>query len=62
MENNYKTIEYRGYNINVKYDFDPQSPREWDNLGVIYSNHRNYSPDGRLSGRCRLGNTRVLPL
>lgn len=46
MENNYKTIEYRGYNINVKYDFDPQSPREWDNLGVIYSNYRNYSPDG----------------
>ena len=45
MENDYKTIEYRGYNINIKYDSDSRSPREWDNLGVIYSNHRNYSPD-----------------
>ena len=31
MENDYKTIEYRGYNINIKYDSDSRSPREWDN-------------------------------
>ena len=41
----YKTEEYRGYTINVYYDTDPQSPREWDNLGTIYSNSRNYDPD-----------------
>ena len=41
----YKTEEYRGYTINVYYDTDPQSPREWDNLGTIYSNSRSYDPD-----------------
>lgn len=42
----YKQEEYRGYTIKVLYDDDPQSPREWDNLGTIYSNHRRYDPDG----------------
>jgi hypothetical protein len=42
----YKQEEYRGYTIKVLYDDDPQSPREWDNLGTIYSNHRHYDPDG----------------
>ena len=41
----YKTEEYRGYTINVYYDTDSQSPREWDNLGTIYSNSRSYDPD-----------------
>ena len=41
-----KTIEHRGFNINIYYDENPQSPREWDNLGVIYSNHREYDFDG----------------
>lgn len=48
MSELYQTIEYRGYNINIKYDYDPESPREaWENLGTIYSNHRNYSPDNK---------------
>ena len=47
MSELYQTIEYRGYNINIKYDCDPESPREWDNLGTIYSNHRSYSPDNK---------------
>ncbi len=42
----YKQEEYRGYTIKVLYDDNPQSPREWDNLGTIYSNHRRYDPDG----------------
>ena len=42
----YKTEEYRGYKINIYYDCDAQSPREWDNLGTIYSNSRSYNPDG----------------
>lgn len=41
----YKTEEYRGYTINIYYDEDAQSPREWDNLGTIYSNSRSYDPD-----------------
>ena len=42
----YKQEEYRGYTIKVLYDDDPQSPREWDNLGTIYSNSGSYDPDG----------------
>lgn len=42
----YETIEYRGYTIEIVYDTDPESPRMWDNIGKIYSNHRDYNPDG----------------
>ena len=41
-----QTITHKGYTINIDYDPSPESPREWDNLGTIYSNHRSYSPDG----------------
>lgn len=41
----YEKEEYRGYTIGIYYDYDPQSPREWDNLGTIYSNSRHYNPD-----------------
>lgn len=46
MDEIYKTIKYRGYVIEIVYDTDPESPRMWDNVGTIYSNHRNYNPDG----------------
>lgn len=39
------TIPYRGYNINVYYDEDADSPRDWDNLGTIYTAHRRYQPE-----------------
>lgn len=42
----YETIEYRGYTIKIVYDTDSESPRVWDNIGTIYSNCRNYNPDG----------------
>ena len=42
----YKQEEYRGFNIKIVYDCDGESPRAWDNLGTIYSNSRNYDPDG----------------
>jgi hypothetical protein len=33
--------------IKIYYDEDPLNPREdFDNLGVIYSNHQRYNPDG----------------
>jgi hypothetical protein len=45
-----KQEEYRGYTIKVLFDYDPQSPREWDNLGTIYSNSRRYDPDKHSLG------------
>lgn len=38
-------IEYKGMSIKIYYDESPESPREWYNLGTIYSNHRDYDPD-----------------
>lgn len=40
----YKEQEHRGYTCRVVYDEDPTSPDEWDQLGVLYSNHRDYNP------------------
>ena len=41
------TIDYKGYAIKIYYDTDYTSSRkEWDNLGVIYSSHRDCNPDG----------------
>ncbi len=41
----YDTIQYRGYEIKIYYDPDPESPRDWDNLGTMYTCHRNYLPE-----------------
>lgn len=41
-----KSIEYKGMTIRICYDESADSPREWDNVGTIYSNHRDYNPDG----------------
>ena len=41
-----KSIEYKGMTIRISYDENAESPREWDNVGTIYSNHRDYNPDG----------------
>lgn len=46
-ENAIKVIDYKGHKIGLFYDQDPESPREWDNLGTIYSNHKRYSPDNK---------------
>ena len=40
------SIEYKGMTIRISYDENAESPREWDNVGTIYSNHRDYNPDG----------------
>lgn len=43
----HESKDYRGMTIKVYHDTDPvDSPRDWDNLGTIYSNHRNYDFDG----------------
>lgn len=36
------TIKYRGYNINVYQDDNPETPREWDNLGTMVCFHKRY--------------------
>jgi len=36
----------RGYTCKVLHDDDPMSPDDWDNVGTIYSNSRNYNPQG----------------
>ena len=41
-----KSIEYKGMTIWISYDENAENPREWDNVGTIYSNHRDYNPDG----------------
>lgn len=33
------------YTINIEYDECTVSPREWDDLSTIFSNHKRYSPD-----------------
>ena len=40
------SIEYKGMTIRICYDENADSPRAWDNVGTIYSNHRDYNPDG----------------
>lgn len=42
------TIEHKGKTIKTYYDEDNFNPRkEYDNLGVIYSNGRTFNPDGK---------------
>lgn len=44
----YDTAEYKGYNIDIYYDTDPENPRDWDNLGTVYTRHRNFQPECRF--------------
>ncbi len=41
----YQQIEHRGYIINIDTEEDPESPRAWDNLGTMYTAHRNCRPE-----------------
>lgn len=36
-------IEYKGYTIKIVSDDDPESPREWDNLGTMVCFHNRYA-------------------
>lgn len=42
MDNSYKTIEYKGQEIELHYQEDPINPREWDNLGTMVYSHSRY--------------------
>lgn len=37
------TETYKDYSINIEQDTCDQSPREWDNLGVMYYRHPDYT-------------------
>jgi len=37
-----ESIRYRGFNINIGYDIDAESPRTWDNLGTMICFHNRY--------------------
>lgn len=41
----HEQITYQGYHIKIYNDPDPESPREWDNLGTFYTAHRRYQPE-----------------
>lgn len=40
-------LEYKGCKVKIDYDSDPESPREWDNLGTIYTNNLRHNFDGK---------------
>lgn len=39
----FETETYKGHEIKIEQDLNPESPREWDNLCIIHVAHRNYS-------------------
>lgn len=43
MENAIETIEYKNHFIKIYEDEDPGNPREWDNLGILLTHHRDYN-------------------
>ena len=45
----HQQIEHRGHIINIYHDENPESPREWDNLGTMYTSHRRYRPEEELA-------------
>lgn len=44
----YRQIEHNGHLISIFHDDNPTCPREWDNLGTMYTNHRDYLPEKRF--------------
>ena len=43
MNDAYHSEEYKGFTIKLINDSNTESPREWDNLGVIAYSHRDYT-------------------
>lgn len=38
-----ETIDYKGHKIEIHYDTDAESPRDWDNVGVMVCWHSRYN-------------------
>ena len=43
----HQTEEYKGHKIEICLDDEAESPRDWDNLGTIYSNNPRHNFDGK---------------
>lgn len=64
--------EYKGYKIRIENDQDVESPREWDNLGMMVCFHRRYQlgdkkhgytdPEHLMNELERVGDYIALPL
>lgn len=35
-------MRYKGYEIDIQQDINPENPRNWDNLGIMVCFHRRY--------------------
>lgn len=46
---------FKGYTIRIEPDDDPESPREWDNLGTIAHWHRRYDLGERKAEDTEIG-------
>ena len=38
-----ETETYKGHEIKIEQDLNPESPREWDNMCIIHTAHNRYS-------------------
>lgn len=43
MSESLEVIEYKGLSIKIYPDISPDSPRDWDNLGIMLCAHRRYN-------------------
>ncbi len=43
MSEVYKTVEYKGFEIEIIQDDCPMNPREWDNIGTMICKHSRYN-------------------
>ena len=50
MESDEEKIIHRGIEIKIEQDTDPESPRHWDNLGVMVCFHRRYDLGDKADG------------
>lgn len=56
------TTQHRGLTIEIYMDPDPQDPREWDNLGVMFCRHGRYQLGDRKADAPPKVGAVVLPL
>lgn len=47
----FETFEHAGLTVELHFDTEPESPREWSNLGVMYCWHPDYTLGDEQFGR-----------
>lgn len=43
MDDRYEVYERNGLKVTILHDMDPESPRDWDNVGTMICSHRGYT-------------------